>query len=48
MIELFSPAWMQTYLNQWNAEPELADALATIHETLSEIAENLTGKAFYF
>lgn len=31
MSELFSPTWMQAYLNQWNAEPELVDALATIH-----------------
>ncbi|MGB7414670.1 MAG: SCP-2 sterol transfer family protein [Thermosynechococcaceae cyanobacterium] len=31
MSELFSPEWMQAYLNQWNAEPDLADALATIH-----------------
>lgn len=31
MAELFSPEWMQTYKEQWNAEPELADALAKIH-----------------
>nr|WP_299489462.1 SCP-2 sterol transfer family protein [Acaryochloris sp. IP29b_bin.137] len=31
MSDLFSPTWMQAYLNQWNAEPELASALATIH-----------------
>lgn len=30
MNDLFSPDWMQAYLNQWNAEPELADALAKI------------------
>jgi hypothetical protein len=31
MTELFSPAWMQTFGEQWNSEPELADALAKIH-----------------
>jgi hypothetical protein len=31
MAELFSPEWMQTFAEQWNAEPELADALAKIH-----------------
>lgn len=30
MNDLFSPDWMQAYLNQWNAVPELADALAKI------------------
>lgn len=30
MMELFSPAWMQAYLNQWNAEAELVNALAKI------------------
>ncbi len=31
MAELFSPEWMQTFGEQWNAEPELADALSKIH-----------------
>jgi hypothetical protein len=31
MIDLFSPEWMQVFGEQWNAEPELADALAKIH-----------------
>ncbi|AFY78149.1 hypothetical protein Ple7327_2898 [Pleurocapsa sp. PCC 7327] len=31
MAELFSPEWMQAYKDQWNAEPELADALAKIN-----------------
>jgi hypothetical protein len=30
MTQLFSPAWMQAYGEQWNAEPDLADALAKI------------------
>lgn len=30
MADLFSPAWMQRFGDQWNAEPELADALAKI------------------
>ena len=31
MADLFSPEWMQAFGEQWNAEPELADALAKIH-----------------
>jgi hypothetical protein len=31
MADLFSPEWMQAFGKQWNAEPELADALARIH-----------------
>lgn len=31
MADLFSPEWMQAFAEQWNAEPELADALAKIH-----------------
>jgi len=31
MTDLFSHEWMQTFGEQWNAEPELADALAKIH-----------------
>jgi hypothetical protein len=30
MAELFSADWMQSFREQWNAEPELADALAKI------------------
>ncbi len=30
MAELFSEAWMSDFVSQWNAEPELSDALATI------------------
>jgi len=31
MAELFSDEWMKSYLGQWNAEPELSDALAQIN-----------------
>lgn len=31
MADLFSPEWMQAFGEQWNAEPELSDALAKIH-----------------
>ena len=31
MAELFSDEWMQSFKDQWNAEPELADALAKIN-----------------
>lgn len=31
MAELFSDEWMQGFKDQWNAEPELADALAKIN-----------------
>ncbi len=31
MTDLFSPEWMQSFGQQWNREPELADALAKIH-----------------
>jgi len=30
MAELFSPEWMQAFGEQWNAEPDLGDALAKI------------------
>lgn len=30
MAELFSEDWMKSFMNQWNEEPELADALAEI------------------
>ncbi|MBD2450959.1 SCP-2 sterol transfer family protein [Nostoc sp. FACHB-152] len=31
MADLFSAEWMQAFAQEWNAEPELADALAKIH-----------------
>ncbi len=31
IADLFSPEWMQAFGEQWNAEPELADALAKIN-----------------
>lgn len=31
MSELFSPEWMESYMNAWNGEPELCDALAEIN-----------------
>jgi hypothetical protein len=31
MADLFSSEWMQAFGEQWNAEPELADALSKIH-----------------
>jgi hypothetical protein len=30
MADLFSDEWMKSYMAQWNAEPELSDALAQI------------------
>lgn len=30
MAELFSEEWMQSYMGEWNKEPELSDALARI------------------
>lgn len=33
MAELFSDEWMKAYMQAWNAEPELADALAAINFT---------------
>jgi hypothetical protein len=30
MAELFSDEWMQSFKDQWNAEPDLSDALAKI------------------
>jgi hypothetical protein len=30
MAELFSDEWMKSYMEHWNAEPELSDALAQI------------------
>lgn len=31
MAELFSDEWMKAYMQAWNAEPELANALAAIN-----------------
>jgi len=31
MAELFSDGWMKSFMQQWNAEPELSDALAQIN-----------------
>ncbi len=42
MSDLFSPPWMQAFGEQWNAEPELADALAQIHFN-SAIGYGFTG-----
>lgn len=33
MSELFSPEWMQTYQDKWNAETDLSEALAKIDFT---------------
>jgi hypothetical protein len=30
MADLFSDEWMKSYMEQWNSEPELSDALAKI------------------
>lgn len=30
MADLFSDEWMKSYMEQWNAEPELSEALAQI------------------
>lgn len=30
MAELFSEEWMKSYMDAWNSEPELSDALAKI------------------
>jgi hypothetical protein len=31
MAELFDQEWMQHFMEEWNKEPELADALTSIH-----------------
>ena len=31
MAELFSDEWMKAFMEEWNKEPELAEALAKIH-----------------
>lgn len=31
MADLFSDAWMKVFMEEWNKEPELADALAKIN-----------------
>ena len=33
MADLFSDAWMKEFMEEWNKEPELADALAKIDFT---------------
>ncbi|MEN9848468.1 MAG: hypothetical protein RL368_1208 [Pseudomonadota bacterium] len=33
MAELFSDEWMKAYMQAWNADPELAEALAAINFT---------------
>jgi hypothetical protein len=37
MAELFSDDWMKKYMDEWNNEPELSDALAKIdfHSTIA-------------
>jgi hypothetical protein len=44
MSELFSADWMQRYLDQWNADPELAGALGEIGFS-SVIAYGFDGEA---
>jgi len=44
MADLFSDEWMKGYLEKWNAEPELADALAAIGFN-SIIAYGIDGEA---
>jgi hypothetical protein len=31
MAEIFSDAWMKSFMNEWNNEPELSDALSKIN-----------------
>ena len=31
MADMFSDEWMKSYMEQWNAEPDLSDALAQIN-----------------
>jgi hypothetical protein len=42
MADLFSDAWMKGFMDEWNKEPELADALAEINFT-STIAYGFDG-----
>ena len=32
MADMFSDEWMKSYMEQWNAEPDLSDALAQIKD----------------
>lgn len=43
MADLFSDAWMKAYMDEWNKEPELADALAKINFS-SKIAYGFEGE----
>ena len=43
MADLFSDEWMKSFMAQWNAEPELSDALAQIGFT-SAIAYGFDGE----
>jgi hypothetical protein len=43
MAQIFSDAWMKAYMEEWNKEPELADALAKI-DFNSKIAYGLEGE----
>ncbi len=43
MAQLFSDAWMKAYMEEWNKEPELADALAKIN-FCSKIAYGMEGE----
>lgn len=43
MAELFSDAWMKSFMEEWNKEPELGDALAQINFT-STIAYGFDGE----
>ena len=43
MAEMFSDEWMKSFMEQWNAEPELSDALAQIGFN-STIAYGLDGE----
>ena len=43
MAQLFSDAWMKAYMEEWNKEPELADALAKIN-FCSKIAYGIEGE----
>ena len=31
MADMFSDEWMKSFMEQWNSEPELSDALAKIN-----------------
>lgn len=44
MAELFSAEWMARFQEEWNKEPELADALGKIHFN-STIAYGIEGEA---